>query len=68
MSERNKKRLQVLDKIILVMIIANVFIVALTILSYVRDGEFSNLSFVVGLTSLAALLVARAVLHRKQQF
>lgn len=68
MSEQSKKRLQVLDKTILVMIIANIFIVALTVLSYVRDGEFSNLSFVVGLTSLVALLVARAILHRKQQF
>lgn len=65
MSERAQNRLRILDKIILVMIVANVFIVALTVLNYVQDGKFSNLSIVVGLTSLSSLLIIRAVLARK---
>ena len=67
MSERDKNRLRILDKVILVMVIANVFIVALTILSYARDGEVSNLSVVVGLTSLTCLLLIRAGLRKRNK-
>lgn len=66
MAASDQNRLKTFDKVLFVVMIANIFIVALTVLSYLRDGEFSGMSMIVGLTALFTMFLIRVGLHRKK--
>lgn len=60
-----KNNLSAINRLIVVFVFANIVIIGLTVLNYLRDGDFNATSIIVGATVLVSAVLIKVLLENK---